>query len=116
MWASGESAKKAANGTHLAIRIGNVQFYENSSETPRVELMAKGLSGVGFDAEGSVIYVGLMPDLGKRVRYQAIVIAAPTSSAPPRLAGILDGSPEGIKSSFMSCQVSDPSETRSAAT
>ena len=37
-----------------------------------------------------------MPDLAKRVRYQAIVIAAPTSSVPPRLAGIPKSSPEGI--------------------
>ena len=58
--------------------------------------MPKGLSGVGFDAVGSDIYVGLIPDLGKRVRYQAIVVAAPTSSVPPQLVGILDGAPEGI--------------------
>ena len=50
MWASNESAKKAANGTHLAIRIGNLQFDEDSDETAPVELMVKGLSGVGFDA------------------------------------------------------------------
>ena len=30
------------------------------------------------------------------VRYHAIVVAAPTASVPPRLVGILDGSPEGI--------------------
>ena len=82
MWASNESAKKAANGTHhLAIRIGNLRFDEDSDETPRVELMVKGRSGVGFDAFGSDIHVGLMPDLvGKRFRYQAIVVAVPTSS------------------------------------
>ena len=51
---------------------------------------------VGFDAVGSDIHVGLMPDLEKRVRYQAIVVAAPTSSVPPRVAEILDGAPEGI--------------------
>ena len=39
MWASNESAKKAANGTHLAIRIGNLQIDEDSDETPRVKLM-----------------------------------------------------------------------------
>ena len=32
MRASNESAKKAANGTHLAIRIGNLQFDEGSDE------------------------------------------------------------------------------------
>ena len=37
-----------------------------------------------------------MPDLGKRVRYQAIAVATPTGSVPPRLVGILDGPPEGI--------------------
>ena len=52
MWASNESAKKAANGTHFAIRIGNLQFDGGSNKTPRVKLMAKGLSGVGFDADG----------------------------------------------------------------
>ena len=96
MRASGESANKAANGMHLAIRIGNPKFDEDSDETPRVKLMVKGLSGAGFDAVGSDIHVGPMPDLGKRVRYQAIVVAAPTSSVPPRLVGILDGAPEGI--------------------
>ena len=75
---------------------------EDSNETSRVKLMLKGLSGVGFDAVGSDIHVGLMPDLGKRARYQAIVVAAPTSSVPPRLVGILDGAPEA-SSSFMSC-------------
>ena len=96
MWASNESGKKAANGTHLAISIGNLQFDEDSDETPRVKLMVKGLSGVGFVEVGSDVHVGLMPDLGKRDRYQAIVVAAPTSSVPPRLVGILDGAPEGI--------------------
>ena len=42
------------------------------------------------------ILVGLMPDLGKRLRYQAIVAATPASSVPPRLVGVLDGAPEGI--------------------
>ena len=101
MRALNESAKKAANGTYLAIRIGNLQFDEDPSETPQVELMVKGPAPsssprAGFEAEGSDIHVGLMPDLGIRVRYQAIVIAAPTSSVPPQLAGILDGAPEGI--------------------
>ena len=69
---------------------------EDSNETSRVKLMLKGLSGVGFDAVGSDIHVGPMPDLGKRVRYQAIAVAAPTSSVPPRLVWILVGAPEGI--------------------
>ena len=43
MWASTEAAKKAANGTHIAIRIGNLQFYEGSSEQSRLDLMVKGL-------------------------------------------------------------------------
>ena len=60
-----------------------------------MKLVVKGLSEVGFDAVGSDIHVGLMPDLGKRVRYQAIVVAAPTSSFPPRLVKIMDGAPEG---------------------
>ena len=71
-----------------------------------IKLMVKELSGVGFDAKGPDIHVGLMPDLRKRVRYQAIVIAAPTRSVPPRLAGILDGAPEDIIQfafSSMSC-------------
>ena len=34
-------------------------------------------------------------DLGKHVRYQAIIIAVLTSSVPPRLAAILDGASEG---------------------
>ena len=59
--------------------------------------MVKGLSaGVGFEAKKSDIYVALTPDQGKRVRYHAIVVAAPTASVPPRLVGILDGAPEGI--------------------
>ena len=119
MWESNESAKKAANGTHLAIRIGNLHFDEDSDETPRVkQLMVKWPSGVGFDAVGSDIHIGLMPDLGKRARYQAIAMAAPTSSVPPWLVGILDGAPEeGIiqLSSFMSCRASAPLVTRSAA-
>ena len=58
--------------------------------------MIKGLPGIGLDAIGSDTCIGLMPDQGKRVRHQAIVAAAPTSSVPSRLAGILDGPPEDI--------------------
>ena len=89
IWESNESAKKAANGTHLAIRIGNPHFDKGLDETPRLNLMAKGLSGVGSEATKPDIHVALPPDQGKRVRYHAIIVAAPT-------AGILDGSPEGI--------------------
>ena len=46
MRASNEAAKKAANGTHIAIRIDNLQFDEGSSETSRLDLMVKGLSGM----------------------------------------------------------------------
>ena len=59
--------------------------------------MVKGLSGIGLDAIGPDVRVGLMPDQGKRVRHQAIVVAAPTSNVPPRLVGILlDGPPKAI--------------------
>ena len=51
---------------------------------------------VGMEALRSDICVGLTPDQGKRIRYQAIVIAAMTDTAPPRLHAILDGQPEGI--------------------
>ena len=43
MWASNDAAKKAANGTHTAIRIGSLQFDEGSDETPRLDLMVWGL-------------------------------------------------------------------------
>ena len=42
----------------------------------------------------SAYCVGLTPDQGKRIRYQAIVIAAMTETVPPRLHAILDGQPE----------------------
>ena len=58
--------------------------------------MVKGLSGIDFGALKSDIYVGLTPDQGKRIRYNAIAIAAPTDRIPPRLLAILDGPPEGI--------------------
>ena len=49
-----------------------------------------------MEAPRSGICVGLTPDQGKRIRYQAIVIAAMAGYAPPRLHAILDGQPEGI--------------------
>ena len=58
--------------------------------------MADGLTTVGMEALRSGICVGLTPDQGKRIRYQATVIAAMTETVPPRLhARILDGQPEG---------------------
>ena len=84
MRASNEAAKKAANGTHIAIRIDNLQFDEGSSEQSRLDLMVKGLSQIGFDAQKLDIHVGLTPDQGKQVRYNAIAIAAPSERIPPR--------------------------------
>ena len=52
LWASNESAKEAANGTHLAIRIDSLQFDEDSNETARTKIMVKGLTGIGLDAIG----------------------------------------------------------------
>ena len=54
------------------------------------------LTTIGMEALRSDICVGLTPDQGKRIRYQAIVIAAMTEAVPPRLHAILDGQPEGI--------------------
>ena len=96
MWASNEAAQKAGNGTHTAIRIDNLRFDEGTDDKSRVDLMVDGLSAVGMEAQRSGISVGLTPDQGKRIRYQAIVIVVMTDSAPPRLHAILDGKPEGI--------------------
>ena len=57
--------------------------------------MAKGLSQIGLDAKQSDIHVGLTLDQGKRVRFNAIVIAKPSERMPPRLLEILDGPAEG---------------------
>ena len=68
MWASNESAKakEAANGTHLAIiRIGNLQFDENSDETASTKIIIKGLAGIGLDAIGPDSCIGLVADQGK---------------------------------------------------
>ena len=99
MWASNEAAKKAANGTHIAdiaIRIDKLQFDEGSSEQSRLDLMVKGLSQISFDAQKSDIHIGLTPDQGKRIRYNAIAIAKPSERIPPRLLAILGGPAEGI--------------------
>jgi len=85
-----------AHTAHTAICIDNLQFDEGSSGTPRLDLMVKGLSEIGFEAQKSDIHVGLTPDQGKRIRYNAIAIAAPTDKVPPRMLTILDGKPEGI--------------------
>ena len=82
--------------SRLASATSSLQFGEGSDETARVKLMVKGLSGIGLGAVGSDVRVGLMPDQGKRVRHQAIVVATPTSSILSRLVGVLDGPPEGI--------------------
>ena len=96
MWASNEAAQKAGNGTHIAIRIDNLRFDEGSDDKSRVDLMVDSLTTIGMEALRSDICVGLTPDQGKRIRYQAIVIAAMTEAAPPRLHATLDGQPEGI--------------------
>ena len=54
------------------------------------------LKTVGMVALPSDISVGLTPDQGKRIRYEATVVAEMTESVPPRLHAILDGKPEGI--------------------
>ena len=56
--------------------------------------MAKGLSGFGLEATSLDNHVGLTPDQAKRVRYHAIVVAAPTTSVTARLVGIMYGAPE----------------------
>ena len=81
--ASNEAAKKAGNGTHIAIRIDNLRFDEGSDDQPRVDLMVKSPTGFGFEAHRSGICVGLTPDQGKRIRYQAIAIVALTDKVPP---------------------------------
>ena len=75
-----------------------IQFDEdNSDETARTKIMIKGLlAGIGLDAVGPDIYIGLVTDLGKHTRYQSGIAVEPTSSVPPQLAGILDGPSEGI--------------------
>ena len=96
MWASNEAAQKAGNGTHIAIRIDNLRFDEGSDDKSRVDLMVDSLTTVGMVALPSDVCVGLTPDQGKRIRYQAIAIVEMTESVPPRLHAILDGQPEGI--------------------
>ena len=62
----------------------------------RVDLMVDNLKTVGMVALPSDISVGITPDQGKRIRYEATVVAEMTESVPPRLHAILDGKPEGI--------------------
>ena len=92
-----------------------------TSGKSRVDLVVGSLTIVGMEALRSDICVGLTPDQGKLIRYQAIVIAAMTETVPPRLHAILDGQPEGIMhhpvlTSSMSFRASDRSVARSAAT
>ena len=76
--------------------------------------MAKGLSGIGYCALKIDIHVGLTPDQGKVIRYNAIAIAAPTDKVPPRL--LASGTAHQRASfSSMSSRASDRSAMRSAA-
>ena len=58
--------------------------------------MVKSLPEAGFEVQRPDICVGVTPDQGKRIRYQAIAIAVLTDKFPPRLHAILDRNPEGI--------------------
>ena len=115
MWASNEAAKRAGSETHIAIRIDNLRFDGGSDKQSRVDLMAKSLLGVGFIAQRTDIRVGLTPDQGKRVRYQAIAIAAPTDKILPGCTQSWTGSLRA-SSSFMGFRALDRSAMRSAAT
>ena len=85
MRVSTEAAQKAANGTHIAVRINNLQYAENTNDKSRVGLMVDSLKTVGMVALPSDIHVGLTPDQGKRIRYEATAVAEMTGSVPPRL-------------------------------
>ena len=43
MWVSTEAARKAANGSHIAVRIDNLQYAENTDGKSRVGLMVGSL-------------------------------------------------------------------------
>ena len=47
--------------------VDNLQFDEDKGESARLKIMIKGLAGIGLDAIGSDICIGLMPDQCKRV-------------------------------------------------
>ena len=83
MWVSDESARKAANGTHIAARIDNLLFAEDTDSSSRVDLMVDNLKKVGMVTTPSDVSVGLTPDMGKRIRYEATVVAEMTEDAPP---------------------------------
>ena len=91
-----EAARKAANGTHIAIRIDNLRYDEGSDDKLRVDLLVGSLKTVGLVALPTDVSVGLTPDQGKQIRYEATAIVEMTESVPPRLHAILDGKPEGI--------------------
>ena len=96
MWVSEESARKAANGTHIAARIDNLRFPEDSDGSSRVDLLVDSLKKVGMETIPSDVSVGLTQDMGKRIRYEATVVAEMSETVPPRLHAILGGKPEGI--------------------
>ena len=54
-----------------------------TSGKSRVDLVVGSLTIVGMEALRSDICVGLTPDQGKRIRYQAIAIVALTDKVPP---------------------------------
>ena len=64
-------------------------------QVPCGRLLVDSLTTVGMVALRPEICVGLTPDQGKRIRYQAVAIVEMAESAPPRLHAILDGQPEG---------------------
>ena len=96
MWASNEAARKAGSGTHIALHIDNLRYDEDPDGKSRVDLMVGSLTTAGMVALRSDISVGLTPDQGKRIRYEATAVVEMAESAPPRLHAILDGKPEGI--------------------
>ena len=59
----------------------------------RVDLMVGSLTTAGMVALRVDVNVGLTPDQGKRIRYEAIAVVEMTESVPPRLhlRAILDG-------------------------
>ena len=83
MWVSDESARKAANGTHIAARIDNLRFPEDSDGSSRVDLMVDNLKKVGMETIPSDVSVGITPDQGKRIRYEATVVAEMSETVPP---------------------------------
>ena len=96
MWVSEQSARKAADGTHIAARIDNLQFPEDSDGSSRVDLLVDSLKKVGMATIPNDVSVGQTMDMGKRIRYDATVVAEMTETVSPRLHAILGGKAEGI--------------------